>query len=71
MEDHRTGQEETLMEVTTLMSDVAVSRLAGAQPRRRCLLALATLLALAIGLVAALLVYLFICVPQWNPVRNT
>lgn len=74
MEDQRTGPEETLMEVMVGMNGVAGSHPARARPRRccfTCLLALATLLALAISLVAALMVYIFIIAPQCNPVRAT
>lgn len=68
MENNRTGQEETLMEVTVGM---AVSNLSRAQPGRSCfsrLLALLTLLAIALS--AALMLYFFIFAPQHNQVRN-
>lgn len=71
MENHRTGQEEKLMEVTVGMNGVAVSHLSRAQPRRSrssCLLALATLLAIALA--AALVLYFFVFAPQHNQVRN-
>lgn len=73
MENHHTGQEETLMEVTMGMNGVALSHLPRARRRRssfnKCLLALAALL--VIGLVAAVMVYFFFFAPQCNPVRNS
>lgn len=72
MENHHTGQEETLMEVTMGMNGVALSHLPRARRRRscfQCLLALAALL--VIGLMAAVMVYFFIFAPQCNPVRNS
>lgn len=74
MEDQRTGQEETLMEVTVGVKGVALTPRARAHSSRgcfKCLLALAALLVLAISVAAALLVYLFIFAPRCNHVRAT
>lgn len=74
MDNHHTGQEETLMEVKLGMNGVALSRLSRTQPRRsssfKCVLVSATLLTLAISLVVAIMVALFILLPQCNLVRK-
>ena len=73
MNDHRSGPEETLMEVTVGMNGVALSHLSRAHPRWssfQCLLASAAMLALAIGLVAAHMVYFYHVSPRCNPVSS-
>lgn len=69
MENHHTGQEATLMEVTMGMNGVALSHLPRARPScfNKCLIASAALL--VIGLVAAVMGYFFFFAPQCHPVR--